>query len=799
MLVYLSSSSQGGHENSSFLASSCPKNDKLLNPPPSNSGLLPPSQSFVGSSVPSAGCISSPTFSGSLEVRIDCITATLTAFMTSEDKVRLVGRINEFFPNVSFSPFSRGMGSGFAYYPESYSDCSGELSSGAQIGFRNCAGSSSSYVSLSRLVPFKGVSFSSGSRSFFSGYLEDYPVTVRWFGSPITVSGSDKFFCPSSDSLIGPVSSDVPSSSDSCCHVAVLPFSWVDGFDDFDIVCNISKFLGLDIHVDSGSSFDFDFSGCSSSDGLCMFSVFPQHLKYLSDAVGDTLGSSGLVPVDCRVEVPGGYLRTLPLSEQFLILSRLDEIGFKITRIDPRIRDYSNVFSPPEMQLYNDSSQITRFDVNSRYYGTSRNKKTGLMESLLGTCYLGSKKSSCVVRIYDENAKHGINATAWEAQFRREKALDCVSNLLSLLSESSGYEKARLYLANSVIACFDIIAKPPNIDTNADSIDKKSDSIVRSLVKKKTHKKKPSPDLLPKWRDFKEYVKTFFSSPKCPDFVPFPVKGSRGGHASRLRLVPSASREYEVSLSDVTFDGKKYPGQVSSIPVDSRPEVLRRRSVYTSEQLKCIDSKIRFICNQVSGSLYFLRQFFPSAVFSHFMHSVFDIGKHKYEASLTRDKNIDSSVDRLKGVAKHYLTSIVYEDFYYDCLRVPLKGILSSLRSEAESICSDVSRVPELFRSSSLELVESSVHKSYLPPLCDGDNSFSNEQIDDMLVSSSPRLYEMCDSPDEYLDVKEFLSYRYKNCPMRSTLVRGVDGERSEFASPSDRAATAAYLDSLSD
>ena len=782
--------------SSQVRASSGPKTCKSVNPPPTNSGLLPPSLPSVGASVPSAGYNGSSVSSGGYETRIDFYTATFTAYMTPDDKRNLIYRINEFLPNVSLSLSSRGMGSGFTRYPECYTDCSGEFSSGVQVGFADFAGRSSRCVPLSRLVPFRGFSSSPDVSPVYSGYFEDRYVVVRWSGSPVTVSGSDRrvFFSP--DSLIQCLSSQ-PSSSGSFSYSAVLPEGWVALCEDADIIANISKFLLLDVCLDSDSSFEYDYS-VSDSDTL-VFSAFPQSLRCISRDFGDSQGFSGLVPVSCRIEISGGYFRALPLLEQMLIVSRLDELGFKVTRIDARLRDCGRFILPLELQGYFESSQVTNFRANSCCYGTSIDKRSSEVQQNGATCYLGSQLSNGFLRVYDEKPKHGVDAIAWEFVFKREKAVDFVSKLVSYLCDNSGYEKARLFLVTSVISGYDIIKKPLNIDTNSDSIDTISDSSMKSLNVKKPHRKKPSLDLLPKWIDFKASVIAFFSSPSCPDFVPFPVKGSRGGRASMIRVIPAAPREYKVSSCDVSHDGKIYSGQVASVPVDTRSEGLRRRDVYTPEMLKIIDSKVQFIINQVSGTLYFLSRFFSPAEFSYFMHRVMQDGKRKYEASCSRHKGKSDTVDMLKDVKKHFRTLNILEDFYDDCVRASLKSVLSRLKDEASAISADESRIPKQLSFSSLKFVESSPQKPYLPSVCEGPGSLTNEQIDNLITSSSSRLYDMCDNPSEYLDLKVFLEYRLKGCPMRSTAIVGDDGERRYFATSDERQATNRYLDSFSD
>ena len=777
-------------------ASSGPKTCKNVNPPPTNSGLLPPSLPSVCASVPSAGYNGSSVSFGGYETRIDFYTATFTTYMTPDDKRSLIYRINEFLPNVSLSLSSRGMGSGFSRYPECYADCSGELSSGVQVGFVDFAGSSSRYVPLSCLIPFRGFSPSPDVPPVYSGYFEDNYVVVRWSGAPVTVSGSDKRVSFPPDSLIQYLSSQ-PSSSGSFSYSAVLPEKWVALCEDADIIANLSKFLLLDVCLDSGSSFEYDYS-VSDSDAL-VFSAFPQSLRCISRDFGDSQGFSGLVPVSCRIEISGGYFRALSLLEQMLIVSRLDELGFKVTRIDARLRDCGRFILPLELQGYFESSQITNFRANSCCYGTSVDKRSSGVQQNGATCYLGSQSSNGFLRVYDERPKHGVDAIAWEFVFKREKAVDFVSKLVSYLCDDSGYEKARLFLVSSVISGYDIIKKPLNIDANSDSIDAIGDSSIKSLNVKKRHKKKPPLDLLPKWSDFKSSVIAFFSSPFCPEFVPFPVKGSRGGRASRVRLIPTAPREYRISSSDVSYDGKVYPGQVASVPVDNRSEGLRRRDVYTSEMLKIIDSKIQYILNQCSGTWYFLFQFFSPAEFSYFMHRVMQEGKRKYEASCSRHRGKSDTVDMLKDVKKHFRTLSILEDFYDDCVRISLRGALSRLKDEANAISADESRIPKQSSFSSLKFIESSLQKPCLPSVCEGPGSLTNEQIDSLIASSSSRLYDMCDTPAEYLDLKAFLEYRLKSCPMRSTAIVSDDGERRYFATPDERRATNRYLDSFSD
>ena len=780
--------------SSQVRADSGPKTSKSVNSPPTNSGLLPPSLPSVGASVPSVGYNGSSVSSGGYETRIDFLTMTLTSYMTPGDKVSLVSRINEILPNVSLSPSNRGMGRGFSHYQECYADCSGDLSSGVQVGFADFAGSYSRYVPLSRLIPFRGVSSSPDISLLYSGYFEDNSVAVRWSGPPVTASGSDKPFSFPPDSLIKCLSSQ-SSSSGSFSYCAVFPESWVASCEDAGVIANISKFLRLDVCLDSGSCFDFDYSAASD---ILMFCVFPQFLKCISQDFGNSQGSSGLVPVSCRVELPGGYFRSLPLREQMLIVARLDELGFNATRIDARISDYCKCFYPLEVQGYVESSQVTSFRSNSCYYGTSMDKQSRSMQVSSGTCYLGSKLSSRIVRIYDEKPKHGVDAIAWESVFKNEKAVDFVSKLISYLCDDFGYEKARLFLVNSVISGYDITKKPLNIDINSDNIDAISDSTVKSLNNKKRHRKKPPLDLLPKWSGFKASVIAFFSSPFCSDFVPFPVKGSRGGRASRVRLIPTAPREYKISSCDISYDGKVYSGQVASVPVDSRSEGLRRRDVYTPDSLRSIDSKNRFILNQVSGSLYFLKEFYSPSEFSYFMHTVMEEGKRKYEASCARNRSKSDTVDVLKGIKRHFITLNMLEDYYDDCLRIPLKGILLHLKDECDTISADESRIPKQFSFSSLKIVEPSSQKPFLPSVCEGPGSLTNEQIDSLIASSSSRLYDMCDNSTEYLDLKAFLEYRLKGCPMRSTAIVSDDGERRYFATSDERQSTNHYLDSFS-
>lgn len=121
--------------------------------------------------------------------------------------------------------------------------------------------------------------------------------------------------------------------------------------------------------------------------------------------------------VSAWVSVPGKCWHQLSTRDQWrLCLGMYHTYGFKATRIDLKLRDYTRIRTPQELVEYARQGKVRGI----KRYETASNAKVG--QDAHTTAYLGSRKSQKFLRVYDAAPVHKENAIDWELQLRDEHA-----------------------------------------------------------------------------------------------------------------------------------------------------------------------------------------------------------------------------------------------------------------------------------------------------------------------------------------------------------------------------------------
>ena len=145
------------------------------------------------------------------------------------------------------------------------------------------------------------------------------------------------------------------------------------------------------------------------------------------------------------LSLPGGYFHSRDTRDAALMLSGLKyAYGFKCTRIDLKVRDYSRRKSPYDIYEQFRLGNIAR--VRQHEWISS-----GTVDSTSDTLYLGSRKSEKFLRIYDAQKNHDISAIDWELQCRDEKANYMFTMVADIFNSELDNHSERADILTSVI------------------------------------------------------------------------------------------------------------------------------------------------------------------------------------------------------------------------------------------------------------------------------------------------------------------------------------------------------------
>lgn len=133
------------------------------------------------------------------------------------------------------------------------------------------------------------------------------------------------------------------------------------------------------------------------------------------------------------VSLPGTFFNALGTDRAFRLLGWLVNRcpGFKPTRLDIKIRDYSRIRNPSEILSYCREGCLR--SVRSYNYVGGGCSRTGQTSENI-TVYLGSMKSHKYVRVYDSLPVHGEDAIDWECQMREEYAENAWQMIADILT-----------------------------------------------------------------------------------------------------------------------------------------------------------------------------------------------------------------------------------------------------------------------------------------------------------------------------------------------------------------------------
>jgi len=133
--------------------------------------------------------------------------------------------------------------------------------------------------------------------------------------------------------------------------------------------------------------------------------------------VGYNISEDG--KVHAWYSLPGSFFHELDGYIQWVILSVMKiQDGFKATRIDCKVRDFTRTVTPQQAMDYAKKGHITGVktcEIASKFGVDNPDKEET-------TAYFGSRKSEKFLRVYDAMPVHNINAIDWELQCRDEKA-----------------------------------------------------------------------------------------------------------------------------------------------------------------------------------------------------------------------------------------------------------------------------------------------------------------------------------------------------------------------------------------
>ena len=158
--------------------------------------------------------------------------------------------------------------------------------------------------------------------------------------------------------------------------------------------------------------------------GYANQAVMPQGIRVLFDKKYDGIKDEDTY--ECVIDFQGKYLGTFTPYNLFQLLLLLEDIKYRLkcSRFDIAIDDYYYKEMIHDCMDAIEKEQFVGFQTAKYITGDLVKKDDD------GTLYLGSRRSDRFVRIYDAQAKHGIEAIRYELEAKGKVAREIVQNFL---------------------------------------------------------------------------------------------------------------------------------------------------------------------------------------------------------------------------------------------------------------------------------------------------------------------------------------------------------------------------------
>ena len=211
--------------------------------------------------------------------------------------------------------------------------------------------------------------------------------------------------------------------------------AWLEG------VCDDAWIFEPGVSITSGQR--WDNSALSGAGGRIGWSVADGQTEYY-----------------CWFSLPGGCLtKRIGLLDSWILLRGLVARGFKFTRLDLKIRDYSKTVTPELCLEAAQVNNVTGFNPFSQSgLEVCQNYQNGVPHT---TVYMGSKDSDSRTCVYNALIKHGIDATDFEHRLKDEKAVEA-ARILSKLDLNSDVQTVVLTVASLTMGQIDFIDRVNN-------------------------------------------------------------------------------------------------------------------------------------------------------------------------------------------------------------------------------------------------------------------------------------------------------------------------------------------------
>lgn len=159
--------------------------------------------------------------------------------------------------------------------------------------------------------------------------------------------------------------------------------------------------------------------------------------------------AEGINPGHLSLSISGGALATLTFKQKFELLVAFHDLRMKCSRIDLKVRDFDKFITPAELEhLSEQRTDHGSSCIGFRNFSRVRSHKNGEDSS---TLYGGSRKSDKMLRVYDANEKHKVDAIDWEMECKGDFAhntfhgIACVHRAIGSVEETAKLSAAMLF------------------------------------------------------------------------------------------------------------------------------------------------------------------------------------------------------------------------------------------------------------------------------------------------------------------------------------------------------------------
>lgn len=429
------------------------------------------------------------------DLTIDWISATSTKKLAPRqlnDLIYLFSRI----PGNKLHLTGGGFGSGFAYYPVCYRSARGGV-----FAYR-----APNYNTV-RTVDIKEVQL---------GEFFDSPsLQITWESSFYPTLKSTNI--PPFELIKAGV---IKVHSKSNLYSIIVPYDWTVGATDYLDLEIIEEKLQINFNVKSNYIPEYKFG--SNDVRWHHFENQLEIIPYENVSIDAAVNQYEL-----KVEFSGEFLRELTLSQCLNILRTLKETGFELTRIDPRLRDWSRRFEPTDLFHYALNGHISQVNVFSAPRIDYEFQSDGSILMKSSTFYAGSPQSEKRNRAYCEREKHGCDSVAYETVLKDNKARSFMDDLLSLYRIDDTMQLVRKRILDAVFSVYAITKESRGKVQELIQNDKESKTTGKLITKNKLYNAKL---YHPEWQQFIDDVYSYFSRGFThKNLKPIKINGYRGG------------------------------------------------------------------------------------------------------------------------------------------------------------------------------------------------------------------------------------------------------------------------------